>query len=199
MKKLLMETAIPVNFTQAFNNNGWDWDPSDTNKIFHMMVMSISDCLALTKSKDIKTAVAIKDLKGNLLLAGVVNYVPNENEDMPGNWNYVFTVDEEDIKEANVIDSGDTRFQKVFARTAYDLYHIEFFGGIYIQTALETAVNTLMQWLDVNASETEEIEVQEEGYFLASVVVEGGEKVISIVPDGAMKRLVKDDSALEQK
>ena len=32
MKKLLMETAIPVNFTQAFNNNGWDWDPSDTNK-----------------------------------------------------------------------------------------------------------------------------------------------------------------------
>lgn len=199
MKKLLMETAIPVNFTQVFNNNGWDWDPSDTNKIFHMMVMSISECLALTKSKDNKSAVAIKDLKGNLLLAGVVSYVPNENEDMPGNWNYVFTVDEEDIKEANVIDSGDTKFQKVFATTAYNLYHLEFFGGIYIQTALEAAVNTLVQWLDVNASETEEVEVEEQGYFLASVVVEGGEKIISIVPDGAMKRIVKDDTALEQK
>lgn len=197
MKKLLMETAIPVNFTQVFNNNGWEWDPSDTNKIYHIMIMSISDCLAMVKTKTIKKAVAIKDLKGNLLLAGVVSHVPGESENDPGNWNYVLTTDIEDLKDAEVIDCSDTRFQKVFSTTAHNLYSVSFHGGMYVQSALETAVNTLLQWLDVNASETEEVEVEEEGYFLASVVVEKGEKIISIVPDGAMKRLIKDDAALE--
>lgn len=198
MKKLLMETAIPVNFTQALNNIGWDWDPSDTNKMYHMLFMSITDCLGFTKSKDKKTAVAVKDLKGNLLLAGVVDYTPNENEDMPGNWNYVFTTDIEDIKDANVIDTNDNRFLKVFATTAYNLYHLEFHGGLLVTGTIEVAVNSLKQWLDVNASETEEVEIEEPGYFLASVVVENGEKIVSIVPDGAMKRLIKDDSALEE-
>lgn len=197
MKKLLMETAIPVNFTQVYNNNGWDWDPSDTNKVYHIMFMSISDCLSLVKSKEIKKAVAIKDLRGNLLLAGVVSHVAGETENDPGNWNYIFTTDAEDIKDAEVIDSSDTRFQKVFATTAHNLYSVGFDGGMVVQSTLEGAVNTLIQWLDVNASETEEVEVVEEGYFLASVVVEKGEKIISIIPDGAMKRLIKDDAALE--
>lgn len=199
MKKLLMETAIPVNFTQVFSNNGWDWDPSDTNKIYHIMTMAISDCLAVTKSKSVKKAVAIKDLKGNLLLAGIVSHVPGESESDPGNWNYVFTTDAEDLKDVEVIDSSDTRFQKIFAITAHNLYCMVFHGGMFVQSTLETAVNTLLQWLDVNASETEEVEVEEEGYFIASVVVEKGEKIISIVPDGAMKRLIKDDAALETK
>ena len=49
----------------------------------------------------------------------------------------------------------------------------------------------------MNAKEGEEVNLELPGYFVASVVIDGGEKVMSLVPDGAMKRLIKDDAALE--
>lgn len=197
MKKL-METAVPVNFTQVMNNHGWDWDPTDTNKIYDITFMAISDFLSLAKSKEKKTALAIRDLKGNLLIAGVVTYHKNENENMPGNWSYEFTFSEEDLMDANIYISSETQFQKVFGTTAFNLFSVQFPGTTFVQAILEGAINTLTQWLDVNASESEDVSLEEPGYFVASVAVEKGEKVLSVVPDGAMKRLIKDDSALEQ-
>ena len=37
-----------------------------------------------------------------------------------------------------------------------------------------------------------------EGYYIASSAIENDEKVYSLVPDGQMKRLIKDDSSLEK-
>ncbi|MGL5328049.1 MAG: hypothetical protein ACRDD7_02190 [Peptostreptococcaceae bacterium] len=198
MAKKLMETTIPMNFTQVMNNFGWDWDAAETSKIYSITFMAISDFLALAKSQETKTALAIEDLKGNLLLAGVVTYHANENEDMPGNWSYQFTTDKEDLKEAKVYKSTDLQFQKVFGNTAHNLYSVAFPGPEIVQSIMESAINILNQWLDANASATETVEIEEPGYFVASVAIEGGEKVTSVVPDGAMKRLIKDDSALEQ-
>ena len=45
------------------------------------------------------------------------------------------------------------------------------------------------------ANETVDIELK--GYAVFSVSVENDEKVFAVTPDGAMKALIKDDSALE--
>jgi hypothetical protein len=55
----------------------------------------------------------------------------------------------------------------------------------------------IKKWLDENAKEGEEVGVEEPGIFQASVVVENGEKVFSLVPEGEIKKLIKDDSAIE--
>lgn len=198
MKTLLNETSIPVNFTQVMFEKGVDWNANDTNKMFDIVFFAISDTLGVIKNTEMKTAIAVKNLKGELLLGAVVTYHKNENEDMPGNWSYEFTFDMEDLKDARVIDVTDAQFQRQFAAAALNLYSIKFTGATWAHFVIESCVTTLTKWLDVNAKEDEEVEVEEPGYFLASVVVEKGEKIISIVPDGAMKRLIKDDSAIEQ-
>ena len=55
----------------------------------------------------------------------------------------------------------------------------------------------IKNWLDNNAVEGEEVGVYADGIFQASVVVENGEKIFSIVPDGEIKKLIKDDAAIE--
>ena len=50
---------------------------------------------------------------------------------------------------------------------------------------------------DANAKDGDEFTVEHEGYFLASSAVEDGVVEKSFLPDGAMKRLIKDDAATE--
>lgn len=193
----LQETSIPVNLAQVIKTLGWGLEPTEIGFIYDTTVMAISDFLSQSKSKENKTALAIKDMKGNLVVAGIVTYHKNENEEMPGNWSYEFTFNEEDLKGCNVKLSTDPHFQRVFAKTLNRLFGVEFNDILAMQPCVEEGINVLKQWLDVNAKENEEVSVEQPGYFVASVSIENGEKVFAIVPDGAMKRLIKDDSALE--
>ena len=58
-------------------------------------------------------------------------------------------------------------------------------------------IQQIKNWLDANAVEGEEVGVEMDGVFQASVAIENGEKVFSIVPDGEIKKLIKDDAAIE--
>ena len=59
-------------------------------------------------------------------------------------------------------------------------------------------LKTIRKWLDENAVDKEERGVELDGVFEARVAVEeGGEKVMSIEPAGEIKKLIKDDSAIE--
>ena len=61
---------------------------------------------------------------------------------------------------------------------------------------MNTAIDEITKFLDKNASETEEVEVTLRGLFTASVAVENGVKVMSIVPGEYIKQIIKNDSAL---
>ena len=50
---------------------------------------------------------------------------------------------------------------------------------------------------EMEAKEGEIVDVEMPGYFKASVAVENGKKIFSIVPDGHMKQLVKSDIDLD--
>lgn len=193
----LQETQIPVNLSQVVKGLNFNLDPSEVNFIYDTTIMAISDFLAQAKSKENKVALAIKDTRGSLVLAGMVAYHKNEDESMPGNWSYEFTFNEEDLQGCNVKLSTEPHFQRVFNKTLFNLFGVEMDDILAIQPCIEESINVLKHWLDVNAKEEEKVSVEQPGFFVASVSVEDGEKVFAIVPDGAMKRLIKDDSAIE--
>lgn len=193
----LQETAIPTNLSQVIATLGWSVDASQVSFIYDTTLMAISDFLGQTKSKETKTALAIKDVKGNLIVAGVVTYHKNEDETMPGNWSYEFTFDEEDLKGCDVRLSTDPHFQRVFQKTLKRLFGLAIDDPLAFQPVIEESINVLKQWLDVNAKETEKVILEQPGFFEASVTVEDGEKIFALIPDGAMKRLIKDDAAIE--
>ena len=194
----LQETSIPTNFSQVMTTIGRRVEPDKVGIVYDTLIMAMSDFLSQVKSKENKIALAVKDLKGNLLLAGIVNYHKNENEEMPGNWSYELTFNEEDLNGCNVSLSTDPHFNRVFLKTLENLHGLLLDDPIVMQPMIEEGINVVKQWLDVNAKENEEISVEHPGFFVASVSVENGEKIYAIVPDGAMKRLIKDDSALEE-
>ena len=194
------ESSIMVNYVKNINEKGVGLvdEKNDTLDIYKGLFTSISDFLGQVKNKKEKMALSINDLKGNLKLAAIVAYHPNEeNEELPGNWSYEFTTDANDIEGIQTYQSTDPQFQQVLARVLHKSYSITIKNAIYSQVLIFAAITTLLDWLDVNAKEGEEVSIELEGFFVASVAIENGEKIISIVPDGAMKRLIKDDSALE--
>lgn len=193
----LQETQIPVNFSQVAQAMNFGIDPTEVGVIYDTTIQAISEYLGQVKSMESKTALAIKDTKGNLILAGMVAYHENENEDLPGNWSFEFTFDEADLEGCDIKLSTEPYFQRVFSNTMYNLFGFELTDIMTLQPCVEESINVLKKWLDTNAKEGEKVSVEEPGYFVASVVVENGEKIFAIVPDGSMKRCIKDDSAIE--
>ena len=57
-------------------------------------------------------------------------------------------------------------------------------------------IDTIKEFLDVNATEGEDIDVVMPGVFTASVSVENGIKYMTITPGEAIKQIIKGDSIL---
>ena len=64
-------------------------------------------------------------------------------------------------------------------------------------SCIEILIDTLVQVLDAEAVANDTVDIELKGYATFSVSVENDEKVFAVTPDGAMKALIKDDSALE--
>jgi len=192
------ETSISAKFSQDITNLGVDIQPQYTHYLFDSLFMAVSDFLGIVKSKDVKTALVIADLKGNFRFAALVGYHPNENEDIPGNWSFEFTFNENDIdKNVKVYNSTDTQFLRVLATCAKDLHNFRYASPELVPDVLVLIIDTLKSWLDLNAVEGEEKTIELPGFFTASVAIENGEKIFSVTPDGNLKRLVKGDAELE--
>lgn len=201
-KVLLNESSIGNNYAQRLAEQSIRWTPSDTDLIYKTLFRATSEYLGIIKSKERPVALVIEDLKGNLKMAGVVTYHKNEDqEDMPGNWSYEFILDKEEFEEreiTSVVKYVDSSFQRVLSDVART-NGFEFKKVELACTLVEEAITVLLNWLDVNCKESGEVETVElEGYFEASVALENGEKVKSIVPDGEMKTLVKGDGTIEK-
>lgn len=89
-------------------------------------------------------------------------------------------------------------FKAIFDKVAYDVAGIQFQHQTYMFDACLLVVDTLLQVLDREAKEGEIVDIELPGYFTASVSVEDGEKIFAITPDGHMKQIIKDDTALDK-
>lgn len=155
---------------------------------------------------DEAAALILTDVAGNFKFAAIVEYHENDKEDEPGNWSFVMTFYDDDIKDLEkkkvvkkyLYSGGDNGFGGVFDKVAYDVGAIEFQHTSFMFDACNLVIDTLVQILDREAVAGSVVDIEMPGYFVASVSFEDEEKILAITPDGHLKSIVKDDSVLEK-
>ena len=195
------QTSIPSQFSINLKDNcNMMWVDSRTADMYRILFTSIADVLKIKQSKTLsRIGFKMKDDKGNFKLGAILNYhKPEEGaEEDSGNWYLEFTMYEEDMVDLDLeLDNHSDIFVKCVAHEAHAIISGRFNSTEYMYKVMNTVIDTLVHFLDANASETEEVEVILRGVFTASVVVENGTKVMSIVPGEVIKQLIKGDSVL---
>lgn len=206
--KTYEETEMHQAFVVNANSAGYTFGDDDRpERIIKAFFASSAAYLAKVKVTKVDEAVALvlTDTAGNFKFASIVEYHENkDNPDEPGNWSYVTTFDSKTLDNLEkhkavkkLLYSADD-FKAVFDKVAYDVASIQFQHQTYMLDACLLTVDTLLQVLDREAKEGEVVDIELPGYFTASVSVEDGEKVFAITPDGHIKQIIKDDTALDK-
>lgn len=173
--------------------------PEVCGSIYKVLISSIPSFLFAKKSKDAgKVGLKIEDPKGNTTIGGIVTYhKPDGEDDDKGNWSLEFTFDNDDLADiSSIYESSSSEFVQVYERLASEIFHGSFLTPQWATTIFTECVVTLKEVLKANAVEGKIFEIVEDGYFIASSTIEGGEVIYAIVPGDMMKTIVKDDSAL---
>ncbi len=169
-----------------------------------MLIESIQACISGTvdflsqvKNKKERSSLVYEDLKGNMVAAATVEFIEGE-DDNPGNWALTFTFDKNDIegnKTYSIFGSGP---KQVIAKRSFDDFRLAYATPEALSQVDSLFFSLLYDLLDQNAVEGEKFTIEHDGYFVASVEVVNGEKVMTFIPDGAIKRLIKDDSSASE-
>ena len=196
----LSETSIPQNYsTGLYNDKSYDLSAELTATVADIIFTSTSECLGNYKTKEHPVAFIYKRNNDDFIAGAVIKYMPNEDDkSKPGSWSYVWTWNKEDIpNNATLIDISSLDCYEYFRGTARSKYSIAFKDQAAIYEITRYFLEVVKKWLDDNASDTEEIGVQLEGVFVATAAVENGVVYKSLVPEGEIKKLIKDDAAIE--
>ena len=197
MKLKFAESTMVENFMVEAKALGVLYEPTDVIRICEVIVAGASDFLALVKTKEEGVALTFDNIKNEMVMAGIVEYNDNADGEGQGNWNFYFTFNPKDIEGKKRYSTTATQVDSVIARRAYESYRMKFGTQQMIIDACTIFATLLREFLDTNAKDGEEFIVEHEGYFLATSAVEDGVVEKSVLPDGAMKRLIKDDAATE--
>lgn len=195
------QTSIPgqfsVNLLEKYKMN---WADTNTANIFRVMFTAIADILKSKQDKNVpRIGFSMKDDKGNFKLGAIMTYrKPDaEEEEDSGNWYLEMTFDPEDMVDLDKeIDNHTSEFTVVSNDEAHRIAGARFNKVEYIHIIFGCIVDTIIDFLDANASEAEDVSVTLNGVFTASVAIENGIKVMSIVPGEIIKQIIKEDSIL---
>ena len=177
----LAESTLVENFIVEAKAIGTLLEPTDVTRIVETVVAGTTDFLAMTKSKEEGTALVFENIKGDVIIAAVVEYNDNEDGEGQGNWNYYWTFDVKDLEGKRRYQISSTQVHTIIAKRGYELYRIRFATPTLITEYSVIFASLMREFLETNAKDGEEFSVEHE----------------SFLPDGAMKRLIKDDAATE--
>lgn len=197
MKLKFSESTLVENFIVEAKALGLLFEPTDIIRITETIIAGTADFLALVKTKDEGVAVTFDNIKGEMIMAAVVEYNDNADGEGQGNWNFYFTFNPKDLEGKKRYPVSATQIHSVYAKRAYESYRMRFTTASYITDCSVIFATLMREFLDTNAKDGEEFSVEHEGYFLGTSAVEDGVVEKSLLPDGAMKRLIKDDAATE--
>ena len=195
------KTSIPSNYSlNLFDNYNMMWVDTRTADIFRVFFTTVADVLKWHQDKTkSRIGFRMKDDKGNFVFGAILNYRKPEadEEDDSGNWYLEFTLDQNEMTDLEAeYDNFSEEFIICSNREADNIASARFEKPEYMTIMYVCVIKTIVDFLDTNASETEEVEVELRGVFRASVVVENGVKVMSIVPGEFIKQIIKADSIL---
>ena len=168
---------------------------------FKAMMCGATAFLATVKSTKTPMALTVTDAENNFIVGAVVEYneSPEEKDETSGNWNYFWTFEKSDIPENAVeYDIKSEKTHKIIMEAAFQYASAKYNGNKGLIDMFTVCFNTLKDYLMEAAQEGDTYELVDPGVFTAQSAVEDGEKVISIVPNRLIKKLIKDDSALEK-
>lgn len=187
------ESTVIENFIVEAKALGALLVATDVTRIVESFIAGSADFLATVKTKESPVALVVSNVKGDMIVAGVVEF--NENEDGEGqsNWNFYFTFDPKDLEGKIKYQLSDIQVSGVIARRSYETYKMKYPQERFISDYAIIFGTLIRELLETNAKTGEKFEVKHEGYFLAESEVEDGIVIKSLLPDGAMKRLIKDD------
>lgn len=200
MIRELKETKIPEIYSVGlYTELCYDLAQEHTDKILSVIVNGVTECLADIKSKDYPVAFVFRESNEEFIMAAIVEYFANEDDaNMPGNWNYSWTFNEEDIPEkARVCGPYDSNLVSYFRGTAHKKFGMGFEAAEAMADIFRYLLKVIVKYLDDNASETEECGIKLDGVIQFRVAVEDGTKVMSAELDGEIKQLIKNDAAIE--
>lgn len=196
-EKQFKETTIPEDFAHSLmTNSSFIITPVHVIELAKVLFGATSTVLG--KIKDVKVPKAIVfNHNHKFIAAAKVSYEANENnpDDLSaGFWNYVWTTSEDDIEDCKC-EEIDRNAE--IARN-YELYagknnHMRFDKPGAIGCAMNLLIEVIKVWLEENPGTTLVLD----GFFKGVSENEDDEVFISIIPDGDMKILIKDDSSIQ--
>lgn len=202
----LDQTSIPsqygVSIDQIHNYN-WisDMTPDLYRVIFYTMAERVS-ALRDQTPKAKKVGFSYKTTAGDIVCGAILSFHDSETDENEGNWYLEFTFDAEDMNSGDfdaIADNHDSIFFTIFCSVSKQIMNSGYRDNMICYNVIMNAFNVLKNFLDVNASELEDVTVELPGVFAATVEIENGEKIFSIVPGETTKQIVKSDANLKQK
>jgi hypothetical protein len=193
----LAESTLIENFIVEAKALGTLLEPTDVVRVIETVVAGTTDFLAMVKTKEDGGVLVFENIKGEMIMAAVVEYNDNADGDGQGNWNYYWTFNPKDIEGKRRYQISATQVHTIIAKRGYELCRIRFATPNLITDYSVLFATLMREFLEANAKDGEEFTVEHDGYFLATAAVEDGVVEKSFLPDGAMKRLIKDDAATE--
>ena len=192
------ESVLIENFIVEAKALGTLLEPTDVLRIAETIIAGSTDFLACVKTKEDGVALTFDNLKGDMVMAAVVTYNDNVEGDGQGNWNYYFTFDPKDVEGKKRYQISSSQVHTIIAKRGYELCRMRFATPNLITDYAVLFATLIRESLESNAKDGNEFTLEHEGYFLATSAVEDGVVEKSLLPDGAMKRLIKDDMATEK-
>ena len=199
--KNLMETKVPEFFSKhLYSIQGYDLAAEHTDKILDTAVSGITACLHDLKSKDYPVCFKISKSDDSFIIAAIVEYFANEDDaSKPGNWNYTWTFNKEDVPEnAKIVTPYDMNLMNYFSACSRSKYGFLFSKPQYMGDIFQTIFYIISQYLSDNASDSEENGVKMDGVIEFRCKVEDGVTIKSAEVDGEIKQRIKDDAAIEK-
>lgn len=196
----LMESQIPQNYsTGLYSEKDYDLSADHTNIVADILFTGVAQCLGDVKDRKFPSAFVFEANNKDFIAAAIVQYFENKDDpSKPGNWSYTWTWYKDDVPaNSKIYRTTQQELSSYFRGVSQGKYGMAFKDVAGITEVNRYLLVQIKKWLDENAKEGEEVGVEEPGIFQASVVIEDGEKVFSLVPEGEIKKLIKDDSAIE--
>ena len=202
MEKKFKETSIPEDFSRALAKQSLLLGAMHSFRMANVLFTGVSNYLSAVKNYQVPKGIIIRSV-GNEFLAGAkVEYFANEADPTnpsAGRWDYTWTCYEDDMSGVDCIDlSTNSAVLVYFTSAAQQLYSFRFSALDVCVISMITILEMIINWVKDNTTQTDSATLVLENCFKATGKVENGKVSIAIIPDGAMKVLIKDDSAIQE-
>lgn len=202
MEKKFKETNIPEDYSKSLAQQSFLLGPSVVSKVATTLFHGVSTCLGTMKNTSVPKAVIFRSLDHSFLAGAKVEYIQNVDDPSnpsAGRWDYTWTFYEEDLKGADCVEvANNSLVSSYFTSSGISLYNMRFNAQDLCIAMMTMMIEMIINWLKENASEADPAILVLDGAFKATATVVDGKIEMGIIPDGEMKVLIKDDTAIQE-